>query len=141
MVIALIPLLVLSFGYGFAWAMENNFSSNDTAFDFVLIIDESGSMKQNDLENKRIDAAKLFVELNEILTKGNRVSVIGFGKQTNIYIEPTEIGKNKTEIMEAISSIKSNQALTDMKLALEDVKAMLDERVKRNRTIIIFLKS
>jgi hypothetical protein len=139
MVIALIPLLVLSFGYGFAWAMENNFSSNDTAFDFVLIIDESGSMKQNDPENKRIDAAKLFVELNEILTKGNRVSVIGFGKQTNIYIEPTEIGKNKTEIMEAISSIKSNQALTDMKLALEDVKAMLDERVKRNRTIIIFL--
>jgi len=139
MVIVLIPLLVLSIGYGFAWAMENNFSSNDTAFDFVLIIDESGSMKQNDPENKRIDAAKLFVELNEILTKGNRVSVIGFGKQTNIYIEPTEIGKNKTEIMGAISSIKSNQSLTDMKLVLEDVKAMLDERIKRNRTIIIFL--
>ena len=139
MSIVLIPLLVLSFGYGFAWAMENNFSSNDTAFDFVLVIDESGSMKQNDPENKRIDAAKLFVELNEILTKGNRVSVIGFGEKTNIYIEPTEIGKNKTEIMEAISSIKSNQALTDMKLALEDVKSMLDERVRRNRTIIIFL--
>ncbi len=139
MVIVLIPLMVLSSGYGFVWAMENNFSSNDTTFDFVIIIDESGSMKQNDPENKRIDAAKLFVELNEILTKGNRISVIGFGNQTNIYIEPTEIGKNKTEIMEAISSIKSNQSLTDMKLALEDVKAMLDERVKRNRTIIIFL--
>ena len=139
MVIVLIPLLVLSFGYGFAWAMENNFSSNDTAFDFVLIIDESGSMKQNDPENKRIDAAKLFVELNEILTKGNRVSVVGFGEQTNIYIEPTEIGKSKAEVMEAISSIKSNQALTDMKLALEDVKSMLDGRVKRNKTIIIFL--
>lgn len=41
--------------------------------------------------------------------------------------------------MEAISSIKSNQALTDMKLALEDVKSMLDERVKRNRTVVIFL--
>lgn len=138
-VILLIPLLVLSFGYGFAWAIENNFSSNDTAFDFVLIIDESGSMKQNDPENKRIDAAKLFVELNEILTKGNRVSVVGFGEQTNIYIEPTEIGKSKAEVMEAISSIKSNQALTDMKLALEDVKSMLDGRVKRNKTIIIFL--
>jgi len=137
--IALIPLLVLFFGHGLAWAMENNFSSNDTAFDFVLVIDESGSMKQNDPENKRIDAAKLFVELNEILTRGNRVSVVGFGEQTNIYIEPAEIGKNKTEIMEAISSIKNNQVLTDMKLALEDVKAMLDERVKRNRTIIIFL--
>ena len=85
MVIVLIPLLVLSFGYGFVWAMENNFSSNDTAFDFILVVDESGSMKQNDPENKRIDAAKLFVELNEILTKGNRVSVIGFGEQTNIY--------------------------------------------------------
>ena len=139
MAIALIPLLIFSFGYGFAWALENNFPLNDTAFDFVLVIDESGSMKQNDPENKRIDAAKLFVELNEILTKENRVSVIGFGEQTNIYIKPTEIGKNKTEIMEAISSIKSNQELTDMKLALEDVKSMLDERVKRNRTIIIFL--
>ena len=139
MVIMLIPLLVISLGYGFAWALENNFSSNDTEFDFVLVVDESGSMKQNDPKNQRIDAAKLFVELNEILTKGNRVSVIGFGEHTNIYIEPTEIGKNKTEIMEAISSIKSDQGFTDMKLALEDVKSMLDERVKRNRTIIIFL--
>jgi len=62
----------------------------------------------------------------------------GSGRK-QIYIEPSEIIKNKTEIMEAISSIKSNQALTDMKPALEDVKSMLDERVKRNKTIIIFL--
>ena len=58
MVIALIPLLVISLGYGFAWALENNFSSNDTEFDFVLVVDESGSMKQNDPKNQRIDAAK-----------------------------------------------------------------------------------
>jgi hypothetical protein len=139
LIVALVPLLVFYLGYGFAWALENDFSANDTAYDFILIIDESGSMKQNDPEEKRIDAAKLFIELNEILIKGNRVSVVGFGEQTNIYIEPSEIEKNKTKIMEAITSIESDQALTDMKLALEDVKSMLDERVKKNKTIIIFL--
>ena len=137
--VMLIPLLILSFSHSMIGALENNFSSSGVALDLILVIDESGSMRQNDPGNKRIDAAKLFVELNEILTEGNRVSVVGFGEQTNIYIEPTEIGKNKPEIMEAISSIKSDQALTDMKLALTDVKSMLDERLKRNRTVIIFL--
>lgn len=83
--IMLIPLFVFSFSYSMIGALENNFSSSGVPLDLVLVIDESGSMRQNDPGNKRIDAAKLFVELNEILTDGNRVSVVGFGEQTNIY--------------------------------------------------------
>lgn len=107
--------------------------------DLVLVIDESGSMKKNDPGNLRVEAARLFIELNQILTEGNRVSIVGFGEKTNIYIEPTEVAMKKQEIMEAVSNIKSNQSLTDMKSALMEVKSMLDERVKKNHAVVIFL--
>lgn len=139
LIIILITIFILPFLASPLSATNGGFYSGGVAMDLILVIDESGSMRQNDPGNARINAAKLFVQLNEILTEGNRVSVVGFGEQTNIYIEPTEIGKNKPEIMEAISSIKSNQNLTDMKLALEEVKSMLDDRAKKSRTVVIFL--
>ncbi len=141
LVLLLLPLfIIISFpGSGFLQAVDIDLASGGAPIDLVLVIDESGSMKNNDPENLRVDAARLFIELNQILTEGNRVSIIGFGEETNIYIEPTEIAKNKKKIMEAISNIKSNQDLTDMKSALEEVKLMLDERVKKNQTVVIFL--
>ena len=96
-------------------------------------------MKKNDPEGLRLDAARLFIELNQVLTEGNRISVIGFGETTNIYIEPTGVAKNKQEILEAVSSIRSDQIYTDMKDVLEKVRVMLDDRVKKNHAVVIFL--
>jgi len=120
-------------------ADDEGFISRDVPVDLVLLIDESGSMKVNDPDRLRVDAARLFIELNQILTENNRVAVAGFGEVTNIYIEPTGVAMNKQGIMDAVSSIKSNQQYTDMKDALEQVKSMLDDRIKKNHAVVIFL--
>ncbi len=108
-------------------------------YDFVLVIDESGSMKKNDPYNLRKDAAKLFVYLAETLNKGNRVLISGFGQTTNIYLPLTEISSNEDEISSAIDKIQSSQALTDMKGALEKIKQELDFRTDKKKTVVIFL--
>ena len=108
-------------------------------YDYILVIDESGSMRKNDPKNMRIDAAKLFVYLSETLNKGNRVLVSGFGENTNIYLPLTDIEGNEDEISAALDKIKSNQQLTDMKGALEKIKQTLDERREKRETIVIFL--
>ncbi len=141
LVLLLVPLFIMaSFsGSGTLQAADMDMVSGGAPMDLVLVIDESGSMKKNDPGNLRVEAARLFIELNQILTEGNRVSIVGFGEKTNIYIEPTEIAMNKQDIMEAVSNIKSNQSLTDMKSALMEVKSMLDERVRKNHAVVIFL--
>ncbi|MBN1298223.1 MAG: VWA domain-containing protein [Actinobacteria bacterium] len=107
--------------------------------DYVLVIDESGSMKQNDPQYLRRDAAKLFIYLAETLNKGNRVLISGFGQKTNIYLPMTEISGNEGKISQAIDSIESSQSYTDMKGALEYIKKELDFRTEKNKTVLIFL--
>jgi len=113
LVLLLLPLFIMaSFsGSGTLQAADMDLMSGGAPMDLVLVIDESGSMKKNDPGNLRVEAARLFIELNQILTEGNRVSIVGFGEKTNIYIEPTEVAMKKQEIMEAVSNIKSNQNL------------------------------
>ena len=110
-----------------------------SGYDFVLIIDESGSMKKNDPGDLRKDAAKLFVYLAEVMNKGNRVLVSGFGETTNIYTPMIDITGNQAEISTAIDRIRSDQDLTDMKGALEEIKLALDERNEKQNTIVVFL--
>jgi len=119
-------------------AQDNEPSQKDN-YDYILVIDESGSMRKNDPQNMRIDAAKLFVYLAEILNKGNRVLISGFGANTNIYLPLTEISGNENDISSAINKIKSNQMLTDMKGALEKIKTILDGRQEKQKTAVIFL--
>ncbi len=45
----------------------------------------------------------------------------------------------KKKISSAIDKIKSNQDLTDMKGALEEIKSILDLRKEKNNTLVIFL--
>jgi len=118
---------------------DAGFISRDVPVDLVLLIDESGSMRKNDPNRLRVDAASLFIELNQILTENNRISVAGFGEVTNIYIEPTNVAMNKQGILEAARSIKSDQQYTDIKKALEEIKSMLDGRVRKNNAVVILL--
>jgi hypothetical protein len=118
---------------------DAGFISMDVPVDLVLLIDESGSMKKNDPNRLRVDAASLFIELNQILTENNRISIAGFGEVTNIYIEPTNVAMNKQGILEAARSIKSDQQYTDMKKALKEIKLMLDGRVRKNNAVVILL--
>ena len=120
-------------------AGESAVSGDALSYDYVLVIDESGSMKRNDPANMRIDAAKLFVYLAETMNPGSRVLVSGFGETVNIYQQMADISGNEKSISAAISKIRSDQAKTDMKGALAKIKPMLDSREKKNKTVVIFL--
>jgi hypothetical protein len=120
------------------YAQEANLQP-EMPYDFVLVIDESGSMRNNDPRNMRKDAAKLFFYLAEAFNKGSRILVSGFGSSTNIYLEMSNIAGNEKIISTAIDKIASNQGLTDMKLALETIKKNLDQRKQQRKTMVIFL--
>jgi hypothetical protein len=117
----------------------NEDNSSSEKYDYVLIIDESGSMRTNDPSNMRVDAARLFIYLSEMLSKGNRVLLAGFGEKTNIYLPLTEISGNEDAINAAIKMIQSNQKYTDMKGALADIKKVLGQRIDKQKTAVIFL--
>src|SRR4030066_1521531 len=117
----------------------NEDSSSFQKYDYVLIIDESGSMRTNDPSNMRVDAARLFIYLSEVLSKGNRVLIAGFGEKTNIYLPLTEISGNEDDINAAIKMIQSNQKYTDMQGALADIKKVLEQRIDKQKTAVIFL--
>jgi hypothetical protein len=120
-------------------AGESAVSGTSLSYDYVLIIDESGSMKRNDSANRRIDAAKLFVYLAETMNPGSRVLVSGFGETINIYQQMTDISGNEKSISAAISKIRSDQDITDMKGALTKIKQLLDSRETKKETVVIFL--
>jgi len=117
----------------------NEDNSGSQKYDYVLVIDESGSMRTNDPSNMRVDAARLFIYLNEVLSKGNRVLIAGFGEKTNIYLPLTEISGNEDAINAAIKMIQSDQKYTDMKGALADIKKVLGQRIEKQKTAVIFL--
>ncbi len=136
-----IPFFIFPFKTGLS-AAENtaiDSSGKSNIYDYIIVIDESGSMKNNDPANLRVDAAKLFVYLSEILNKGNRVLIAGFGEKTNIYLPITEISGNEEKISKAIDEIKSDQKITDMKGALAEIKNILDGRPEKRKTAVIFL--
>src|SRR4030067_120939 len=116
--IFLIAFSFLFFPYEPSLNALNEDSTGFQKYDYVLVIDESGSMRTNDPSNMRVDAARLFIYLSEMLSKGNRVLVAGFGEKTNIYLPLTEISGNEDDINTAIKMIQSNQKYTDMKDAL-----------------------
>ena len=120
-------------------AGESAVTDNVLSYDYVLVIDESGSMQRNDSANRRIDAAKLFVYLAETMNPGSRVLVSGFGETTNIYQQLTDISGNEKSISAAISKIRSDQDITDMKGALTKIKQILDVRDIKKKTVVIFL--
>lgn len=138
-VIFLIAFTFLLFPYKSSLDALNEDNSGSEKYDYVLIIDESGSMRTNDPSNMRVDAARLFIYLNEMLSEGNRVLIAGFGEKTNIYLPLTEITGNEDAINAAIEMIKSNQNYTDMKGALADIKKILGQRIVKQKTAVIFL--
>ena len=89
-----IILLVLSIFLVFSFLISPSvvFALDEDAdpgseYDYVLVIDESGSMKVNDPQDLRKDAAKLFIYLAETMNRGNRALISGFGEKTNIYTD------------------------------------------------------
>jgi uncharacterized protein with von Willebrand factor type A (vWA) domain len=96
-------------------------------------------MKKNDPENTRIEAAKLFVDLNTAFASDSRVCVIGFGQKVHVYFDLQDIRGNEEAIRASLDNIKSDQPLTDMKAAFLKAQEILEAREQKNNSALIFL--
>ena len=105
-------IVVLSFTMMFSVATY-------AADDVRLIIDISGSMKQNDPENLRIPAVNLLVKL---APPGSDVGVWTFGQSVNMLVPHAEVTKQwKQTAISKTAQINSSGLLTNIGAALEDV--------------------
>lgn len=89
----------------------------DKATDIHVIIDISGSMKQNDPENLRIPALNLIVEM---IPEGARAGVWTFGQWVNMLIPPAQVDDAwREKAKQAAKQINSYGLRTNMGEAME----------------------
>jgi len=94
--------------------------------DVVLLMDSSGSMKYTDPMTMRIPAAKMFVSL---LGENDRVSVVTFGAKSR-RLTPLTYARNdqqKKVLFEAIDSVSSDEALTNLHAAVSEALEILSD--------------
>lgn len=95
----------------------SNIIPTDKATDIRVIIDISGSMKQNDPDNLRIPALNLIVEM---IPEGARAGVWTFGQWVNMLIPPAIVDDEwREKAKQSAQSINSHGLRTNMGEAME----------------------
>ncbi|MGG3508437.1 vWA domain-containing protein [Paenibacillus lautus] len=134
----LVALFLL--GMLFEWVYQLNPGSAKPVKDIVLVIDNSGSMKDTDPNQDRYTAAKNLINR---MDEDNRVSVMLFDHATTL-LQPFTRVKNqevKDEIIAEIDSLETNDGGTDISLALEDTMAHIQESHDARRSAMVIMLS
>lgn len=80
--------------------------TNAPNFDVVFVIDESGSMNQNDPNNLRVEATIQFIDMLATDSKSNRVSIYGFENSARTILNLTALS-NKDAVKISLNTIHS----------------------------------
>ncbi|WP_098749065.1 vWA domain-containing protein [Paenibacillus sp. EZ-K15] len=134
----LVALFLL--GMLFEWVYQLNPGSAKPVKDIVLVIDNSGSMKDTDPNQDRYTAAKNLINR---MDEDNRVSVMVFDHATTL-LQPFTRVKNqeaKDEIIAKIDSLETNDGGTDISLALEDTMTHIQESHDARRSAMVIMLS
>ncbi|MBT2763962.1 vWA domain-containing protein [Paenibacillus sp. ISL-20] len=134
----LVALFLL--GMLFEWVYQLNPGSAKPVKDIVLVIDNSGSMKDTDPNQDRYTAAKNLINR---MDEDNRVSVMVFDHATTL-LQPFTRVKNqeaKDEIIAEIDSLETNDGGTDISLALEDTMTHIQESHDARRSAMVIMLS
>ncbi|WP_031433337.1 VWA domain-containing protein [Methylomarinum vadi] len=103
--------------YGTSHAVAQNSATPDIAVN--VLIDVSGSMKQNDPENRRISAVKLLIHL---LPDGSRAGIWMFAEGTALLSKTTSVDQEwKKKALSAVDKIHSRGIFTDIENAIQQV--------------------
>jgi Mg-chelatase subunit ChlD len=108
--------------------------SDSTPTDFVLLIDGSASMQENDPDAQRIAGAQLFVNL---AAEGDRIAVVLFGTDARAVQALTS---DRHDLMEALDGARDARGYTDMAEGLEQaygVLAAIGESEVRNGVVVL----
>lgn len=97
----------------------------NAGFDIILLMDSSGSMRKNDPQNYRKDAAKLLISL---LSENDSVGIVSFGDSAKTLLPLTRNTKgNRNGLFRAISMISSKEFSTNIQEGVrkgyEDIRA------------------
>ncbi len=86
-------------------AKDNEDSDNFQNADIALVIDSSGSMNENDPEDMRKSAAKMFIDLAH---KNDQVTVVDFDDSVTLLKELCPVGDNIFDLKSAVNGIDSD---------------------------------
>lgn len=104
--------------------------------DFVLVLDESGSMRYNDPDRARVEAAQLFLDLP---LAGDRVAVVGFGEGAETIVPLQGIEGRRARILDQLSRVGSSGEFTMLREALEEARSLLGDRNEQRRSAVVVL--
>jgi len=97
-------------------------------FDVVFVIDESGSMQQNDHNNLRVEAAKQFTDMLATDSPKNRAAIYGFETSERKILNLTTLN-NKEAVKASLNSIHSGggtNIYSGLQAAVQEIEAYND---------------
>ena len=102
-------------------------SGQRKAVDFVLVVDMSSSMWDNDPEDRRIKAVRLFTEL---LAREDRIAIVGFSAKSKLIADLTYKDRLPTAVWDQLSNkhIRRSGDPTDTTKGLKKAYEILDDR-------------
>jgi uncharacterized protein (TIGR03503 family) len=106
------------------------------ATDIAVLIDVSGSMKQNDPHNLRIPAVTLFINL---LPVGTKAGIWLFAENTSVLIASGEVNAQwKKQALDAVAKIHSRGQFTHIETALQTAtQAWLTKSLGEARNVLL----
>jgi len=110
--------------------------------DFILILDESASMRYNDPERIRVDASRMFIDL---LHPNDRISIIGFGEKARIITPLVMTGSGRSLIESGLATVgdqnnnlpQSHGRYSMIGDALKAADSLLKQRTNPRKSIIL----
>jgi uncharacterized protein (TIGR03503 family) len=106
-------------------------------YDFRIVIDVSGSMKQTDPQNLRVPALKL---INGLIPTGSRAGVWTFGRYVDMAVKWGKVDDNwRKQADLGADKIHSNALLTNIESALARASVGWDKPDSKTRRILLLL--
>ncbi|WP_027623026.1 vWA domain-containing protein [Clostridium lundense] len=120
----------------FVLVKAQTLSSN---LDVIFVLDASGSMKNSDPEDIRIEAIKMFLDMAQL--KGNKVGLVAYsdGIVREHNLSNIDSSEDKNRIKNMASNIPFGQKTDTGAGLLEGAKLLDSEHNKANRPVIILL--
>ena len=107
------------------------------AYDFRVVIDVSGSMKQTDPQNLRVPALKL---INGLIPNGSRAGVWTFGKYVDVAVKWGKVNDSwRTQADLGADKIHSNALLTNIESALARARVGWGRADGKTKRILLLL--
>jgi len=107
------------------------------AYDFRIVIDVSGSMKQTDPKNLRVPALKL---VNGLIPSGSRAGVWTFGKYVDMTVKWGKVDDSWRKRADlGADQIHSNALLTNIESALKRARVGWDKADSKRKRILLLL--